>query len=309
MSSRPAAPSVTRYSKRGARVKPLMVSRSNAREKRRLRAGAPRPGAIRLRRPGVRGGPLARPPGRALIGADGVQEREPGRLLEVGLGGDLRRGPRRLEPAGSREQRRGEPLGVGRRPQARDQRVAVAVVGGALQAAGDDAGGAPAPARASGAGPRGAARGRRAGARRRLGAQLCLELARADRAVRGQAVVAAEERHARTAGDASASGVTYPPRAGDSVTERRRTRSPRPAALSAHRSATARRTSRISSAANAAPAQRRTPPPNGSQANGSGAPSRKRSGRNAVGSGHSSGRRCARYGHGVTWTPGGSVQS
>ena len=57
---------------------------------------------------------------------------------------------------------------------------------------------------------------------------------------------------------------TVPPRDGRSVTEPRRMRSvPRPAARSAKRASTARSTSRSSSAANAAPAQRRTPPPNG----------------------------------------------
>ena len=92
-----------------------------------------------------------------------------------------------------------------------------------------------------------------------------------------------------------ASGMMRPPRAGVSVTPRRRMRSP--SARSGRRSkrpTTARSTSCSSMVANAAPAQRRTPPPNGSHAYGGGAPSRKRSGRNAVGSGHSSGRRWAR---------------
>jgi hypothetical protein len=76
-----------------------------------------------------------------------------------------------------------------------------------------------------------------------------------------------------------------PPR-GENVTLRRATRSGSPDAA---RTLTRRRISasatRISISANAAPRQRRTPPPNGTHEYVDGPPSRNRSGRKAYGSG------------------------
>ncbi len=117
------------------------------------------------------------------------QEREPGGVLAIGHVADLPVGAGRLEPRGGGRERSGEALGVGGRAQPRGQHGAVAVVGGAGDALGHDA----RARRAAGALGRRSTRRRRAG--RRLGAQLGLQLTTADRAVGGQAVVAAEERH------------------------------------------------------------------------------------------------------------------
>ena len=71
------------------------------------------------------------------------------------------------------------------------------------------------------------------------------------------------------------------------------------------RSAAGPRAARPSSpaAANAAPRQRRTPPPNGIHEYGAGEPSRKRSGSNASGSGHTSPARCTGAIAGTTMVP------
>ena len=121
-----------------------------AREAGDLRAGALRPLAVGL---GGRALGLGQVRRDAVVparggGRDGVlqrgadereQEREPGRVLLVGLGGDglVRAG--REEPLLGGEQGGGEPLGVGGRAQAGDELVAVAVVLRAGEPAGDDA--------------------------------------------------------------------------------------------------------------------------------------------------------------------------
>ena len=80
--------------------------------------------------------------------------------------------------------------------------------------------------------------------------------------------------------------TTRQPRAGTTVTCWTLARSGRgEAARSVTRFSTSRSTTRISTCANEAPMQRRTPPPNGIQAYDSAPPSRKRSGRNSCGSG------------------------
>ena len=85
--------------------------------------------------------------------------------------------------------------------------------------------------------------------------------------------------------------MTCVPCRGDSVTLRRVGRSAFAlAALSVRVRSTQRITTRISISANAAPRQRRTPPPKGIQPYVDGGLSRKRSGRNASGSGYRSGR-------------------
>src|SRR4051812_23336963 len=82
------------------------------------------------------------------------------------------------------------------------------------------------------------------------------------------------------------STIASPPRLGRSVTPRNRAFSLFVRdARSCTRASTVAITTFISSVAKAAPRQRRTPPPNGTHVYGSGAPSRKRSGRKACGSG------------------------
>ena len=87
------------------------------------------------------------------------------------------------------------------------------------------------------------------------------------------------------------STTTRQPRLGITVTWCTFGRSGRfESARSRTRRSTSRSTTRISTCANDAPMQRRTPPPNGIHAYDSGAPSMKRSGRNSSGSGKRSAR-------------------
>ena len=188
----PAAPSVASSSKRAARAEagqrealehareaPLRRPAGLAGERRGLRARALRPGAVGRRRcgcaPGQVGQLAARParargersPPAARRAGSGEreQERQPGRLLEVGLRGDRRVRAGRLEPRGGGGERGGEALGVGGRAQAGHERVAVAVVGGAREPARDDAAGGRAARRRAARPLRdGVARPRRAGA-------------------------------------------------------------------------------------------------------------------------------------------------
>ena len=195
-------------------------------------------------------------------------------------------GPGGSSRAAARADRRREALGVGRAAQAGDERDAVAVVGGAVQALGDDAAGRRAR-RAWPTSRAGTGRACAPGPGGSLRAQLGLELARADRAVGGQAVVAAEERghsrrftlaarpsrvpHATARGSPSAGACARRPAARGAARRARR----RPAAPRASPSS---RTRRPGSGA----CRRRT----GGTRSGSGdSPLRKRSGRNAVGSG------------------------
>ena len=126
-SYRPAAPSAVSRSKRAARAKPGSASRSNTRAKRRagVHSSSPRNAAsceparsaqaryaatVRARSPGRSGTSPAAHDGRAsriaacssARAGEREQEREPRRLLEVGLGGHLRVRPGRLEPRGRR---------------------------------------------------------------------------------------------------------------------------------------------------------------------------------------------------------------
>ena len=308
------APSAVSRSKRRGAAEAGQRSRSNTRAKRRSGVQPPRP---RTRPPASRrapprrgrprrcggarraGRPGRRPPRRAggarrllelgRVGAgEREQEREPARLLGVGLGGDLGVRARRLEPLGRGGQRGGEPLGVGRRAQAGRERVAVAVVG--ARATRRVTTPEPRPRRRA---SRRCARARaRAGARQARGA-----LARARppargcrsgtwrsggcggrRAITASMVVAERSRRAPRDGAASPSrGACAPPPPG-----RREARSAgdRPQHL-AHLQR--RRTPRRRSGAR----RRRTAGTVPCRS----APSRKRSGRNAVGSGPGLGRR------------------
>ena len=192
-------------------------------------------------------------------------------------------------PGGSRRcrgrQRGGEAAGVGGRAQPGRERVAIAVVGGAGDAARDDAAERARNERCRPWPPSSSAERAPPAA----GAALARRSASSSRQQIGQLVVRRLWRQNSDTGSnrCSGSGKTVPPRAGVSVTAPRRMRSPcPPAGASANRATTARSTSFISSVANAAPAQRRTPPPKGIQVpcSGAGAP-RKRSGRKASGSG------------------------
>ena len=228
---------------RGARPKPGSASRSNTRAKRRSRrprrlaaerrlpaSRRARPRRGRRRRCGARSaaGPAARrPPTRAAPRARALelgrlrpgereQERQPRRLLEVGLGGDLRVRAGRLEPRRGGGQRGGEPLGVGGRAQAGDERVAVAVVGGAGEPARDDAAAAARRAARRAGAARGARRAGRGGA-------LARSSACSSRLQIGQLAVRRLWR--QNIGMASAKTLAapaprYPPRAGVSVIER-----------------------------------------------------------------------------------------
>ena len=186
------------------------------------------------------------------------QEREPERLVLHRLLGD--RGVRagELEPGVGPGERGGEALGVGGRAQAGDERVAVAVVGRAGDALGHHAGRArrwvPAarePRDARGPRGRGGACRSAASSREQIGQFAVRRLWRQKSGTRGQL-------------ERSGSAITRDQRSGVSVTERRRMRSLcGRSGRSVTRAATARSTSLISIAANAAPTQRRTPPPNG----------------------------------------------
>jgi hypothetical protein len=93
-------------------------------------------GSRAARRPPSSGGGLDGDLQLGRVGpAEREQEGEPGRLLDVGLGGD-----RLVRPGGSsrvrgRADRQREALRVGRAAQAGHERVAVAVVGGAVERA------------------------------------------------------------------------------------------------------------------------------------------------------------------------------
>ena len=119
-----------------------------------------------------------------------------------------------------------------------------------------------------------------------------------------------EIRPGPACGSLSGSTITSPPRSGVTTSALRRARS---GSAGARDGATARdaarSTARISISANGAPAQRRTPPPNGIQAAGSGGGlASQRSGRKAAACGHRSSRRSESHRQAVTWTPAGSVQ-
>ena len=195
---------------RGARTR----ARSAAPATSRARPGTPRPASRRARpRPGRPGrcagrrrgcraaSPLAQLGCAATIAScssvarragEREQEREPDRLLQVGLLGDRRVRAGRLEPRVGPGERGGEALGVGGRAQAGHERVAVAVVGGAGDALRVTTPGERARLGVLAAAARARAR---AAAPEPVDVALGLELAAADRAVRGQAVMAAEERH------------------------------------------------------------------------------------------------------------------
>ena len=170
-------------------------------------------------------------------------------------------GPGRLEPRGGGGDRGREPLGVGRGAQPGDEHVAVAVVGRAGELARDEP---PAAARRGRAALRA---GVRRGAAGRGGA-FALRSASSSLEQIGHLAVSRLWRQKSPVIGArpTLAADDAPPRDGARVTPRRRIRSPAGrSGTSSKRRTTARSTSRSSSVAKAAPRQRRTPPPNGSQ--------------------------------------------